>query len=505
MDENEHIPPLPQILHLPDPNKGSMPPATLLKYLEFLIGVYEDVPDLYLPSDQDRELFLSDAERVKLEACESEIKGWLEKSDKNNSIGFFGVHTYSTPFDAVSDLKKLIKKVVERKVKKEKRRSALKAINPPVDDAEKYLTAEEQQQFIESLPGAVDAYLSTKKEEMKYYPDIWLANTQALDYCYWISNIKKRQEKEASQEKARLEHAQYLDRLSAAVEKLKTELGKNKKPAFNYPQGLNKFKPDRWCNLPILSKQQIHNWSEPQILKSLPKILTNLIRWDTKWQVRVFPGTIYELVSGIPCLIWYFDAQVLVAANLELKECEINRYYDPGYTVKVQGEGEKLGTIYLGPVDCDTYSSFTTPIVLLSMLAKGDLEVPGISVINQGFSVTTYAIQGFEEEVEIYDDFRRFIKDIAKDQPLAKALLAKGLIEEDVAKLVEGKASLPLPQVLGAEQTFSDDSDVIAKLEVLGYKNEEIKDAMEAASLSPATPLEKKVSAILEILNMDSL
>lgn len=504
MEENGHIPPLPQILHLPDPNKGSLSPATLLKYQKFLIGVYKDVPDLYLPSDQDRELFLSDTERVKLEACESEIKSWLEKSDKSNSIGFLGVHTYSTPFDAISDFKKLIKKVVERKVEKEKRRSALKAINPLVDDAEKYLTAEEQQQFIESIPGAVDAYLSTKKEVMKYYPDIWLANAQALDYYHWISSIKERRNKEASQEKAQIEHDQYLDRLSAAVKKLKEELGKNTKPAFNYPQGLNKFKPERWCNLPILSKQQIHNWSEPQILKSLPKILTNLTRWDTKWQVRVFPRTIYGLVSGIPCLTWYFDTHILVTASLELKKCVIRERH-PGYTVEVQGEGEELGTIYLGPVDCDTDSSFTTPIALLSLLAKGDLEAPGISVIEQGFSVTTYAIQGFEEEVEIYDDFRRFIKDIAKDQPLAEILLAKGLIDKDTAKLVEEKVKLPLPQVPGAGQPFSDNSNVKIALEGMGYKNGDIDEAMEDAPLFPEMSLEEKVEKVLKFLDSNSL
>ena len=380
----------------------------------------------------------------------------------------------------------------------------LKEIDPPLAGAKKYLTPEETQRFLDSIPGAIDAYLDRDKRAESYSPGIWLLTSKASDYSYWILIIRERKEEETRSRQAQLEHDQYLDRLSAAVEKLKLELGKSKKPAFNYPQGLNKFKPDRWCNLPILSKQQIHDWSEPQILKSLPKILTNLIRSDTKGQVRVFPRTIYGLVNGIPYLTWYFDAEILVTANLELKECEIKKYYEPGYTAIEPAKGEKLGTIYLGPVDFDTYSSFTTPIALLSLLAKGDLEAPGISVIEQGFSVTTYAIEGFEEEVEIYDDFRAFIKAIAKDQPFSEALLAKGLIDEGVAKLVEEKAKMPLPQVLGAGQTFSDDSDVIAALEAMGYKNKDIKEAMEAASLSPFMPPEEKVAAVLEILNMDT-
>ncbi len=504
MAENKHIPPLPQILHLPDPNKGSLPPATLLKYLEFLIGIYEDVPDLYLPSDQDRELFLSDAERVKLEACESEIKGWLEKSDKNHSIGFFGVHTYSTPFDAVSDLKKLIKKVVECKVEKEKRRSVLKAINPPVDDAEKYLTAEEQQQFIESITGAINAYLNTKEKEMKYCPDIWLANAQALDYYHWISSIKKRQEKEARQKQAKIEYDQHLDKLSIAVEKVKKNLALNKKPTFNYPHWLNKYKPGLWCNSPLPTKPQFNNWAEKQIVDSLPKVLIDVTRCDIDWQVRVFPEAVYELLSGIPCLTWYFETQVLVTADLELKECEIKKYYEPGYTVIEPAKGEKLGTTYLGPIEYDTSFNFITPIALLILLSTEDLELPGITVIDHGFQHTTYAIQGFDEEVEVYDDFRKFIKDIAKDKPLAEALLAKGLIDGGTAKLLEEKATLPLPKVPGAGLTFSDDSNVKAALEGMGYKNEDIEEAMEDVPLSPDMSLGEKVETVLKFLDSNS-
>jgi len=493
------------ILHLPPVNKEQMKPYPLMRYLNLLKEIYDEVPLDELCEDD-----LVEEEKAKRKENTDKIVEWIQNCSKDSSQAALMVYSYARVItDYLRDLKRILKTAYERKLEKQRRQAikkrwmqALHEVNPPANDAERYLTDDEQELFIGSVSGAIVSYLDGGKGCPL---NDWRLDRRAHDYTRWTLTIKKRKEKEANQKQAEIEYDQYINKLSTAIEKLKAELGKSKKPKFGYSQGLNKFKPARWCNLPILSKQQIHNWSEPQILKSLPKLLTNLIRWDTKWQVRVFPGTIYESVSGIPCLIWYFDAQVLVTANLELKECEINRYYDPGYTVRVQGEGEKLGTIYLGPVDCDTYSSFTTPIALLSLLAKGDLEAPGISVIEQGFSVTTYAIQGFEEEVEIYDDFRRFIKDIAKDQPFSEALLAKGLIDEDVAKLVEGKAALPLPQLLGAGQTFSDDSDVIAELEAMGYKNEEIKEAMETASLSPTMPLEEKVAAVLEILNLHTL
>lgn len=504
MAGNESMIELAPILHLPPVNKEQMEPYPLMRYLNLLKNIYDEVPlDEFCEDD------LIEEEKAERKEDTDKIVEWIQNCSKDSSQAALMVYPYAKVItDYLRSLKGILKTVYERKLEKqriqvikERRLKALHEVNPPTDEAKRYLTDDEQKLFIGSVSGAIDAYLDGGKECPL---NDWRFDIRAHDYTGWTLTIKKRKEEEIRNKQAQLEHDQYLDRLSAAVEKFKEELGKNKKPAFNYPAGLKQYQPNRWCNLPILSKQQIHNWSEPQILKSLPKILMNLTRWDTKWQVRVFPGTFYELVSGIPCLIWYFDAQVLVTANLELKECEINRYYDPGYTVEVQGEGEKLGAIYLGPADCDTSGSFTTPIALLSLLAKGDLEAPGITVIEQGFSSTTYAIQGFEEEVVVDDDFRRFIKDIAKDQPFFEALLAKGLIDEDVAKLVEEKAKLPLPQLLGAGQTFSDDSDVIAELEAMGYKNEEIKEAMEAASLPPTTPLEEKVSAILEILNMDT-
>jgi len=239
-------------------------------------------------------------------------------------------------------------------------------------------------------------------------------------------------------------------------------------------------------------------------LGRLPEILSNLTKWELDWQLQVLPHAVYEMVDSIPCLTWYFDTHLLVTANLELKKCVIRKQYPAGYSVEVQGEGEKLGVLYLEQPEWLTPGSFPTPIALLSVLAKGDLEAPGIAVTEHGFPFTTFTIQGFEEEVEIDDNFRKFIKDIAKGQPLAEALLAKELIDGDTAKLVEEKASLPFPQVLGAKQTFSDDSDVIAELEILGYKTEEIKEAIEAANLLPSMPFEEKVAAVLKFLDSNS-
>jgi len=392
-----------------------------------------------------------------------------------------------------------------QEIEKKRRLAVLEEMDPPLADAKKYLTPEETQRFLDSIPGAIDAYLDRDKRAESYSPGIWFLTSKASDYSYWILIIKERKEGETRSKQAQLEHDQYLDKLSLEVDKFKAELGKSKKPKFAYPSELKKYEPDSWCEIYPPNKEQIQNWAEGKILEVLPEILADLTRWELTREVRVMPRAVYKGVNSIPCLTWYFETHLLVTANLELKKCVIRKRYPAGYTVEVQGEGEKLGVLYLEQPEWLTPGSFTTPIALLSLLAKGDLEAPGIAVTEHGFPSTTFAIQGFEEEVEVYDDFRKFIKDIAKDKPLAEALLAKGLIDGDTAKLLEEKAALPLPKVPGAGQTFSDNSDVIAVLESMGYKKEEIKGMLENAKLSPEMSLEEKVETVLKFLGSNSL
>jgi len=391
-----------------------------------------------------------------------------------------------------------------QEAEQQRRLAVLKEIDPPLSDAKRYLTPKEYEKFLSSLPGAIDAYLSRDEKAENYSPGIWLLNSKAFDYSYWILIIKERKEEERRQKQAQIKHDQYIDRLSAAVEKFKAELSKSKKPKFVHSPELVKYEPENWCELELPTNQRIQKWAESKIFKRLPEILTNLTKWKLDLQSQVVPRAVYEVVNSIPCLTWYFDTHILVTASLELKKCVLRERH-PYYTAEVEAEGEKLGVLYFEQPEWLTPGTFTTPIALLSLLAKGDLEAPGITVTEHGYLLTTFAIQGFEEEVEIYDDFRKYIGDIAKDKPLAEILLAKGLIDEDTAKLVEEKVKLPLPQVLGAGHTFSDDSDVKAALEGMGYKNGDIEGAMEDAPLSPELSLKEKVGAVLKFLDGNSL
>lgn len=513
---------LASIINLKPEYEDQLHPYALKRYHSFL----DEVDDLFSQEQltaEDLKLYLSEEEQVESYTHATEIAEWLVKCRKDSSEASLVVYLYSmAPYYSMSRFKAVLKTALERKLEKvrqetekkerqarqeaeqQRRVAVLKEIDPPLSDAKKYLTPKEYEKFLSSLPGAIDAYLSRDEKVESYSPGIWLLNSKAFDYSYWILIIKERKEEERRQKQAQIKHDQYVDRLSAAVEKFKVELSKSKKPKFVHPPELKKYEPDNWCELEVPTNQQIQKWAESKIFKRLPEILTNLTKWKLDLQSQVVPRAVYEVVDSIPCLTWYFDTYILVTASLELKKCVIRERH-PYYTADVQGEGEKLGVLYLEQPEWLTPGIFTTPIALLSLLVKGDLEAPGITVIEHDYLSTTFVIQGFEEEVEIYDDFRKYIGDIAKDKPLAEILLAKGLIDKDTAKLVEEKVKLPLPQVLGAGHTFSDDSDVKTALEGMGYKNGDIEVAMEDAPLSLEMSLEEKVEAVLKFLDSNSL
>ncbi len=119
----------------------------------------------------------------------------------------------------------------------------------------------------------------------------------------------------------------------------------------------------------------------------------------------------------VPCLSWYFKREILVKVRFRLKNVS----------------DEELGQIYIGPEEWEGELGFRTPLVLLPVLARGDHGGNGVSVVRRSAPLTTFAVDGFDEEVVVHDDFARFIKKIAAKQPLQRALLSRGLIDEQTS------------------------------------------------------------------------
>jgi len=484
---------------------------------QFLRELHDEVPLGHL-ADED----FTTEEIGEFVECVNGIVEWLGRCREDAGEGSLMVYPYSTIVNYdMNNLKKLLKTANERNIEKaqrtaaekerqvrqemekKRRQIALYEINPPYDDANIFLTEAELELFLSSLRGAVDGYLDEGKNCL--YND-WQFDARAGDYVGCLGIIKRRKEEDDRRKRVQLEHDRYIDRLSLAVEKVKADLAHSKKPAFDYPGGLEKYRPDDgWCdNLQLPTREQIENWSRGKVLEMLPEILTDFVNWNLSWKVLVLPRASYE-VNSVPSLRWHFDGLVLVTVTLELKPGVIEEHHK-GNTGEIQANGQRLGVVFIGPHEWTISGTFSTPVALIRTLAEGGLEAPGISVTEHWPPFTTFSVQGLEEEVEVCDDFIGFIRDISKEKTLVQALLERELVDGVTVELLEKKWGLPLPMVsgpgAGIKESTEDEGDLVAALEALGLKKTEITALIEAAHLPSGMPLEDKVKAVLKNTGM---
>ncbi len=413
-------------------------------YRCFLNDIRKDVP-LDKLTDEDVKEFLSDWDYDQYEHGVKGLQEWLSKCSLDNSESTLSVYPNSFPTWGTWGFKALLVKVYQRK----------------------------QQQLM---------LLAAQKER---------------EERAWLAKI----EKQARGKQAEKEYQEFLYRINQTIKTFKKQLGKSKKPKFSYPAWLAPYDAHEWCKLTLPTEERIEEWARPQIQEKVPSVLRDFVSCNLSSQMKTLPSAKYKLAgkAAVPSLIWYFLVLVLVKADLRVIEKSFSReFHGYEYTTKVEAEG--LGSFYLGPALGGEREGFTTAIGLLSLLAKGEMEAPGIAVAGRGSPFTIFVVQGFEETVVVHDSFGNFIKHISEEKSLGEALLGKGLIDKDTARLVEEKAKSPLPQLVGAGEIIPDNSDIVAALQGLGYKKNEIQEAMEAANLSGAICLEEKIEAVLKYI-----
>jgi hypothetical protein len=302
------------------------------------------------------------------------------------------------------------------------------------------------------------------------------------------------------------EWQQFQKTLTSAIKDLKAQLA-NPKPFkidFGCSPEVFKYCPQSWCDLELLpSYEEVEAWAKPQILAKIPEVLRPFVTWELASEILAIPKIKYELV-GAPSLSWNFDIYVKAKVDLWLKESVISKEFH-GWKYVAPIKTQKVGSLFLGADYWDSEEGFTMPIALLTMLGKEKLEDDGIEVMEHEGSSLSFSVRGYDEgSTEVDERFRQFIMDVTRDKSLAQGLLGKGLINEVTAQLVEEKAKLPLPQVVGAQasagETSVDNSDVLGALQSMGFKTAESKKAIEAAHLPPGMSTEEKVKSVVKIL-----
>jgi len=143
----------------------------------------------------DLDTYLHDNERVEINECLADIKKWL--SGCMDVASRYFLHAHATwVIDPMFRVESLIVRAcqraeAERRKKEHEDRwcAAFVSMKPPVDDAKKYLSDKEHDEFTIAVGRAIDAYLEKG--------EAYMADVRAFDYGWWLRRIKEREEEEA--------------------------------------------------------------------------------------------------------------------------------------------------------------------------------------------------------------------------------------------------------------------------------------------------------------------
>ena len=368
----------------------------------------------------------------------------------------------------------------ERKKKEEEERwhAAYRALNVPHADAEKYLEPEDLHRFIESIAGAVRAYM----DKGESYTD----DSRANDYLFYCDVIKRRKDKEqrklAAAESARL----FSYSLNEKINKLKASLYLTKRSPTKYFGKDSRYTGQRFYDL--LSpdeRKDIFDTVQTMVKQELDELvsgeLSNFIGWKHTQYYRLLPTVDYVL-DEIPCLDFSFDTEIVVEAEIWLKPSQktfggyvfdLPVIEENNYPVRLQ-EPKFLGYYYVHFAASKLPSTFwqRIPLLLIASLSRGETEPPGVTILEASQSAITYRIKNFEKEVIIPAIFIDFLKAAGGIEGMM------GIMTQEVADIVQRKltevGATPVKQTSESTQPGSySNEEFISRMAELSYSKKD--------------------------------
>jgi hypothetical protein len=334
--------------------------------------------------------------------------------------------------------------------------AAYKELNIPADDAFRYLKSEEHQEFVDSIPAGVDAYLAKGKS--------YVLDRRANDYLVWISVINNRRKKEREKITATLVAQEYNEHLNKEIARLKSVLCPSKKDLNDWFKKKIKDKRYSGHNFDyVLSADEKGIFDVTLVSvanKKLEQLVTNDLRQfiDVPSQYRriyfPLPSAEYSL-EGVPCLDFMFDVYAVVEIRVWLKPGQ-KKFGDyifdlpwrggKGYSVLLQ-EPKFLGYYYLvlTPEDLGGYVFWQSiPLLLLRGLLGGETKPSGFTISATSDTAFTYKIPKFKEEVTIPDSFAGYLKSVGGIDEMANMGImtekVTGVFKSELSELKEHEA-----------------------------------------------------------------
>lgn len=303
------------------------------------------------------------------------------------------------------------------------REIALEELNPPYEDAKKYLNKEEYQKFQRLIPKAVDDHIK---------------GHSCYEYEYLVDNITKRKREDEEELQARFEAKEYLKELNNDITSSKTSLSLQRKdPNAYFPKDVS------YCNLQA-PQGKCQEWREvigQKIQASIPESLCSNLFFKFRTFYCSLPHAEYSLVDNVPCLDVSLELYVVAEIEYQIKQSQVPFGYFIFDMPNVEETG-LLGYDYklFTPDDLNAAGHYfwqTIPCILIQGLLQGNIEPQGTRITEVSENSTSYEINGFDKEISIPNVFSKYLKAIGSWQGLMERGIISSKVGEVVARAME--------------------------------------------------------------------
>ena len=318
-------------------------------------------------------------------------------------------------------------------------------LDPPTDDAKKYLDNKDEREFKLAMAHAIQAYL---EKGPAYGTDL-----RTLDYVQWLEKLEKLKREEARRMQASRAAAECNERLNQEIKKLVSRLDGERIALADYFRA--NIQDKRYTDYSFhyaLSKEdetnldatlvRVANRRLEQLLSSDLRRVVNLPRQYYRLYTPLLVAN-YRLDKG-PCID--IGLEIFAAACAEVWLTPAKKSFS-GYesTLPLIKEGNGLVQLerpkFLGyhrliltPKELAGYVFWMSiPLILFKGLLNGETRPDGCTISAASDSVTTYRVQGFEREVDVPDQFAEYLKSIGSTDEM----IALGIMAEKVGRIVK--------------------------------------------------------------------
>jgi hypothetical protein len=394
----------------------------------------------------------------------------------------------------MQEIRQLLKRIFERIDEEQRRNAAQQALSPYCQRAKMHLSVDEYEEFEKTIPAAVSAYTA--------FGEYWITDQRAFPFCVWLQRIDNRLDKEKRCNSAKLQAEEYSCALNKEIQRLKSISSRKKQDIETYfKHQVNDSRYRGYTFAAFLhsgEKQRCTAIANDKLRELVPAEFAEFI--SCRYSPHYFLLPIAEFsVENIPVLDFEFDISAIVETEVWLNPGE--KTFD-GYVFVFSDELKKsefLGYYYqlLTPKDLGHTFWKSIPLVLVKGLLSGEMEPPGTTIVETSENYMTYAIEGFEDELTIPEDFSRYLQDIAS----VEGMVSSGIISKKVADVVVKKLDQPLtrqePMLLKSASAPSfNDEDFLSALTSMGIRK---RDAQQLRLLIPDNlPLEESIKLALQ-------